>query len=49
MVQLLGPACAVGGMDAMVFHGVLRAILALQISSSSIFLTTGGGVVDGAA
>ena len=33
----------------MVFHGVLRAILELRISLSSIVVTTGSGVVDGAA
>ena len=49
VVQLLGLACGVDSIDATVFYSVLGAILALQISLSSIVSTTGSGVVDGAA
>ena len=48
VVQLLGLICGTGDADASVLHGVLGAILALQISLSSIVSTTGSGVVDSA-
>ena len=46
VVYLLGTACGAGDADALVFHCVLGAILALRISLSSIVSTTGSGVLD---
>ena len=50
-VWLLNPDCGThgaSGIDAGVFHSVLGVILPFQISLSSIVLTTGISVVDGA-
>ena len=48
VVYLLGSACSASGADASVFYEVLETTLAFQISISSIVLTTGSGVIDGA-
>ena len=48
VVLLFGPTCGASGAEATAFYDMLVAILALQISLSSIVSTIGSGVVDGA-
>ena len=48
VVQLLGLIYGAGNADTAAFHGGLPAIVALQISLSSIASTTGSGAVDAA-